>query len=81
MQWLLPLAQKYAAARARGQILTLYQRFEHAIVLLLTALIAIVIIAAVWNVALKVFAGLVLGGSFDPSLFEFIDPRFLNPQR
>jgi hypothetical protein len=22
-----------------------------------------------------------VGGSFDPSLFEFIDPRFLNPQR
>jgi outer membrane lipoprotein-sorting protein len=21
-----------------------------------------------------------LGGSFDPKLFEFIDPRFLNPQ-
>ena len=47
--------------------LTVYQKFEHAIILILTGLIAVVIVSAVWNLALQdtVQSGLV--GYFDPT--------------
>jgi uncharacterized membrane protein (DUF373 family) len=44
-----------------------YQRFEHAVVLILIGVIAIVIVAALWSLALKVLVSLVLSGSFDPT--------------
>jgi uncharacterized membrane protein (DUF373 family) len=47
--------------------LSLYQRFEHVIVMILTALIAVIIVAAVWNLSLKILFGLVLSGNADPS--------------
>ncbi|MCS3928889.1 hypothetical protein M2175_003920 [Bradyrhizobium elkanii] len=55
---------------AQGQIQTafrFYQQFEHIVVVFLTALIAIIVIAAVWNLSLKMFFGLILAGGFDPS--------------
>jgi uncharacterized membrane protein (DUF373 family) len=47
--------------------MTLYQRFEHVVILVLTGLIAIVIVFAVWNLALKVVLSLILAGTFDPT--------------
>jgi uncharacterized membrane protein (DUF373 family) len=58
------------AASAEFRLLSFYQRFEHFVVLFLTALIAIVVIAAVWNLTLKIFYDLVLAGSFDPSNYS-----------
>jgi uncharacterized membrane protein (DUF373 family) len=55
------------AAQTRWEVLTLYQRFEQIVVLLLTGLIAIVIVFAVWNLALKVVLSLILAGTFDPT--------------
>jgi len=55
------------AAQTRWELLTLYQRFEHGVILLLTGLIAIVIVFAVWNLALKVMLSLILAGTFDPT--------------
>ena len=55
------------AAQARWELMTLYQRFEHVVILVLTGLIAIVIVFAVWNLALKVVLGLILVGTFDPT--------------
>jgi uncharacterized membrane protein (DUF373 family) len=55
------------ARRGRWHGLTPYQVFEQAIVLILIALIAIVIVAAVWGLALKIVFGLVLASGFDPS--------------
>jgi uncharacterized membrane protein (DUF373 family) len=55
------------AARAELKLLSLYQLFEHVVILILTALIAIVVVAAVWNLTLKILLGLVFAGSFDPS--------------
>jgi hypothetical protein len=49
------------------RLLSLYQRFEHVVVMLLTALIALIVIVAVWNLSLKILFGLVLPGSLDPS--------------
>lgn len=47
--------------------MSLYQKLEHAVILILTALIAIVIVAAVWSLALKVLYALLMADTFDPT--------------
>src|SRR5439155_24006556 len=61
----LPRACK--SAHGRWRLLTLYQKFEHAIVTILTLLIAVVIVSAVWNLILKIFYSLVVSPVFDPT--------------
>jgi len=58
------------------RLLSLYQRFEHIVILLLTALIVVIVIAAVWNLSLKILFGLVLSGSFDPSDYSAFQAVF-----
>jgi uncharacterized membrane protein (DUF373 family) len=53
--------------RRRTQGLTFYQRFEQAVVLILIGMIAVVIIAALWSLGVKVLFGLVLTSTFDPT--------------
>lgn len=48
------------------RLLSLYQRFEHIVILLLTALIVVIVIAAVWSPSLKILFRLVLSESLDP---------------
>jgi hypothetical protein len=55
------------AAREQLRLLSLYQRFEQIVVLVLTALIAIIVVAALWSLCVKVLFGLLLSGSLDPS--------------
>lgn len=45
----------------------LYEWFEELVIGVLTALIAVVILAALWNLVTEVFTALVLVGSFDPT--------------
>jgi uncharacterized membrane protein (DUF373 family) len=61
------LKEEFSAEHLRWQPLTLYQKFEHAIILTLTGLIAIVIIAAVWSLTLRILSDLILARSFDPT--------------
>ena len=61
------LRDELAAAQARWGALTFYERFEHVVILILTGLIAVVIVSAVWNLALKILFSLVLSDSFDPT--------------
>jgi uncharacterized membrane protein (DUF373 family) len=61
------LRSDWIEARTRWHALTFYRRFEHLVILVLVGLIAVVIVAAVWNLALKILLGLVLSGSFDPT--------------
>jgi uncharacterized membrane protein (DUF373 family) len=63
-------------ARDRLRLLSLYQRFEHVVILFLTALIAIIVIAAIWNLSLKILFGLVLSGSLDPSDYSAFQAVF-----
>jgi uncharacterized membrane protein (DUF373 family) len=51
----------------RWAVLTLYQRFEQAVTLALSMLLIVVILAAMWNLFLRVMVGLVLEGSLDPT--------------
>lgn len=53
--------------RRRTQGLTFYQRFEQAVVLILIGMIAVVVIAALWSLGVKVLFGLVLTSTFDPT--------------
>jgi uncharacterized membrane protein (DUF373 family) len=61
------LKEEIKAGRTRWRALSFYQRFEHAVVLVLIALIAIVVLAAVWSLAVKILFGLVLSGRVDPT--------------
>jgi uncharacterized membrane protein (DUF373 family) len=61
----MPTREESESLRTRG--LTFYQRFEQAVVLILIGLIAIVIVAALWSLAVKVLFGLVLTSTFDPT--------------
>src|ERR1700731_63262 len=58
------------------RLLSLYQRFEHIVVLILTALIAVIVVAAVWSLSLKILFGLVLSGSLDPSDYAVFQAVF-----
>jgi uncharacterized membrane protein (DUF373 family) len=60
------LKERLAMERARWQPLTLYERFEHAVILVLTGLIAIVVVLAVWNLALKILVSVVYN-ALDPT--------------
>ena len=61
------IKDQLAATRAEFRLLSLYQRFEHGVILILTALIAIIVVAAVWDLILKILFSLILSGSYDPS--------------
>jgi uncharacterized membrane protein (DUF373 family) len=70
------LREEWAAARAQWLTLSLYRKFEHGVVLILTGLIAIVIIFSVWNLVLKILFGLVFSGGFDPTENEAFQAVF-----
>ncbi len=65
-----------AAARIRWEPLTFYQKFEHACILILTGLIVIVVIAALWNLTLKIIGSMILSSSFDPTDYEVFQAVF-----
>jgi uncharacterized membrane protein (DUF373 family) len=68
--------RELAAARARWAPLTVYQKFEHAVVLVLTGLIAIVVVFAVWNLVLKIVLSIVVSRSFDPTDYSVFQAFF-----
>jgi hypothetical protein len=63
-------------ARERLRLLSLYQRFECIVIMFLTALIAVIVIAAIWNLSLKILFDLVLSGSLDPSDYSTFQAVF-----
>ena len=63
-------------AGEKFRLFSLYQRFEHVVVLILTALIAVIVVAAIWNLSLKILFGLVLSGSLDPSDYSAFQAVF-----
>src|SRR3954447_18124597 len=61
------LKEGFANARRDWTLLTLYGKFEHAVNVILTGLIALIIALAVWNLLLKVVAGIIAAGGLDPT--------------
>ena len=70
------IKQELKDAGQQFKLLSLYQRFEHVIISILTALIAIIVVVAVWNLAVKIVFGLVLSGSLDPSDYTIFQAVF-----
>jgi uncharacterized membrane protein (DUF373 family) len=73
--WML-IKEELRTAREKFRLLSLYQRFEYIVVLILTALIAVIVVAAVWSLSLKILFGLVLSGSLDPSDYAVFQAVF-----
>jgi uncharacterized membrane protein (DUF373 family) len=69
------MKEEFAAARSGWKLMTLYQKFEHAVILLLTALISIVVALAVWNLTIKVLASILTTG-FDPTDYAVFQALF-----
>ena len=72
----MPLKEELAAERERWRPLTVYQKFEHAVILVLTALIAIVIAFALWNLTVKILLSIVSSGGFDPTNYSVFQALF-----
>src|ERR1700676_4578839 len=70
------IKQELKEAGEQFRLLSLYQRFEHVVVTILTALIAIIVVVAVWNLSVKILFGLVLSGSLDPSDYSIFQAVF-----
>jgi uncharacterized membrane protein (DUF373 family) len=72
----MPLKEELTAERQRWKLLTFYQKFEHAVILVLTALIAIIVAFAVWNLVLKIVLSVVYSGGFDPTDYAVFQSLF-----
>lgn len=55
------------SSRETWRLLTVYEKFEHAVILILTGLIAIIVALAVWTLVLKILAGIIASRDFDPT--------------
>ena len=60
------IRSEIAATQEQWRLLTFYEKFEQVVVLILTALIAIIVAAAVWNLALNILSALILHGAVRP---------------
>jgi uncharacterized membrane protein (DUF373 family) len=69
------ITDKATQARERWKQLSLYQKFEHAVILVFTALIAILVVLAVWYLAVKIFASIFASG-FDPTDYSVFQALF-----
>jgi Phosphate-starvation-inducible E family len=56
--------------QAEWTLLTLYEKFEQIVILILTGLIAIVIVFAIWNLALRIFHAVIAPQMFDPTEYS-----------
>jgi hypothetical protein len=70
------IRQELRDTREQFGLLSLYQRFEHFVVVCLTALIAVIVVAALWTQSLKILFGLVLSGSLNPSDYSAFQAVF-----
>jgi uncharacterized membrane protein (DUF373 family) len=69
------LQREIGAARSRWDPLTFYEKFEHLVILVLTALIAVVVALAVWNLAVKIAVSLFTTG-LDPTDYRVFQALF-----
>jgi uncharacterized membrane protein (DUF373 family) len=71
MRW----REQFAEARRRFDLLSFYGKFEHIVIFILTALIAVFVVFAVWNLALKVFQS-IASSSLDPTDYTVFQSVF-----
>jgi uncharacterized membrane protein (DUF373 family) len=66
---------EFAETRRAWAPLTFYQKFEQVCTLILTALIAIIVIFALWHLALKIIVS-IAANSFDPTDYQMFQVIF-----
>jgi uncharacterized membrane protein (DUF373 family) len=69
------LKEEFALARSGWNLMTFYQKFEHSVILLLTALISVVVALAVWNLTVKIVSSVFTTG-FDPTDYAVFQSLF-----
>jgi uncharacterized membrane protein (DUF373 family) len=69
------LKEGFALARSGWNLMTFYQKFEHSVILLLTALISVVVALAVWNLTVKIVSSVFTTG-FDPTDYAVFQSLF-----
>jgi uncharacterized membrane protein (DUF373 family) len=67
--------EQFAEARRRFDLLSFYEEFEHIVIFILTALIAVFVVFAVWNLALKLFQ-MIASSSLDPTDYKVFQAVF-----
>src|SRR4029077_105434 len=67
--------EEFTEAQRRFGLLSFYDKFEHIVILILTALIAVFIVFAIWNLALKIFLS-IASSTFDPTNYEVFQAVF-----
>jgi uncharacterized membrane protein (DUF373 family) len=70
------LRAEFDETRVQWKLLTLYQKFEHAVIVVLTALIALVVVLAVWNLIVKVVGTIAVAGGLDPTDYPVFQALF-----
>jgi uncharacterized membrane protein (DUF373 family) len=70
------IKEEFRDTREKFKLLSLYQRFEHIIIIVLTAMISVIVVVAVWNLSLKILFGLILSGNLDPSDYAIFQAVF-----
>lgn len=70
------LKQDLAAARTQWGAFSFYQKFEHGVIMVLTGLIAVIVVFAVWNLMLKVVTAILLSGGLDPTEYSVFQTLF-----
>ena len=69
------LKEEFAQAQAQWKLLTFYQKFEHVCILALSGLIAVVVVFAIWHLALKVITS-IWASTFDPTDYAVFQAVF-----
>ena len=67
--------EEFTEAQRRFGLLSFYDKFEHIVILILTVLIAVFIVFAVWNLALKIFQS-IASSTFDPTDYTVFQAVF-----
>jgi uncharacterized membrane protein (DUF373 family) len=70
------LKQEFVETCARWRLLTFYQKFEQAVILVLSGLIAIVVALSVVKLIVKLVAVILLSPSFDPADYSVFQTLF-----
>ena len=69
------LKEEFAEARRRFDLLSFYEKFEQIVIFILTVLIAIFVIFAVWNLAIKVLQS-IASSTLDPTDYSVFQAVF-----
>lgn len=70
----MPITDEVAEVRGRWNRLSLYHKFEHAVIVVLTVVIAALVVLAMWNLMLKLYASIFAAGLdvLDYSVFQAV---------